>query len=146
MASGLAILKGVTQARLLVALALWGAFVGGCGGYVGHAKRAYVEGRYLEASEMLAKRERDIADLMPRGQAEYGIYRGLSSLMLGDNAGAHRWLTFSHQIEKDAPGTLTDSQKAELRRGLVQLARAMGVDVPAGAEVVPIAEEHAPRY
>jgi hypothetical protein len=58
-------------------------------------------------------------------------------MMLGDHANAHRWLQFAYAVERENPGTLKPAQRAELDRRLRQLAQAMGVDVPAGAVVVP---------
>jgi hypothetical protein len=95
----------------------------GCGGYVGHAKHAYQDGRYLEAAEKLGQHEADINDLAPRKQADYGIYFGLSLMMLGDHAGAYKWLSFASLVEQQQPGTLTPEQRVDLDRGLWMLSR-----------------------
>lgn len=113
--------------------------VGGCNRYVGRAKRAYNDGRYLEASEKLGERESEIDDLAPRQQADYGIYRGLSLMMLGDLNGAHQWLSFAYEVEKVNPGALKPEQRAILDRGWWQLAQARGgprIPVPTGATIL----------
>jgi len=111
----------------------------GCGGgYVGRARRDYGDGRYLEAAERLGQHEADLYDLAPRRQAEYGIYRGLSLMMLGDYAGAHQWLSFAYTVERQNPGALKPEQRAELDRGWAQLASTLAPQlVPPGAIVVP---------
>jgi hypothetical protein len=123
-------------AALVVAVVL----LAGCGGYVGRARRAYNDGRYLDAAERLAEREHDVAELSSRQQAEYGLYRGLSLLMLGDATGAHRWLSFAYEIERQEGGALKAEQRGQLDRGWAQLAAtlaaAQGLVVPPGAAVV----------
>ena len=104
---------------------------------MGRAGRAYHDGRYLETAERLGQREGDLAELSPRRQAEYGLYRGLSLLMLGDLAGAHRWLYFAYEVERNEPGALKPDERAELDRGWAQLAAAMAQpSLPPGAVVV----------
>lgn len=117
--------------RDLIALLALGLFASGCARYVGRAKRAYAQGRYLEAAEQLAEHEAEVYDLAPRKQADYGIYRGLSLLMLGDLPNAHRWLWFAYEVERHNPGTLTPEQRASLHGGFWELQRRMGVEVPA---------------
>lgn len=89
----------------------------GCAGYVGHAKRAYHQGRYLEAAEQLGEREGEVSDLTPRKQAEYGLYRGLSLMMLSDYPGAIDWFEFAYAVEARFPGSLTPTERKELDRG-----------------------------
>jgi hypothetical protein len=108
------------------------AFALGCGGYIGGAKRAYHEGRYLEAAEKLHQHEPEINDLPPRKQADYGIYFGLSLLKLGDYAGAYRWFSFAHAVDRHRPGTLSAEQRGELDQGFWQLAQ-----TPAAVPVFP---------
>lgn len=92
-----------------------------CVHYVERAERAYGDGRYLEAAEDLAAHEQELAQLTPARRAQYGMYRGLSLLELGEIAGAERWLRYSEEVEDQAPGSLTPLQQAKLRRGLAQL-------------------------
>jgi hypothetical protein len=108
-----------------------------CGGYIGRAKRDYNQGRYLEAAEQLGEHEEELGDLPNRKQAEYGIYRGLSLLQLGDYASATRWLSFAYTVEQANPGTLKPEQRALLDRGLLQLNQA--VQLSPGNVVVPTA-------
>jgi hypothetical protein len=116
------------------------SLLAGCGGYVGRARRAYAEGRYLEAHERLAQHEHEVSRLSPRKQAEYGLYRGQALLMLGDHAGAHQWLSFSYDVQRAEPRALGDEERYELDRAWARLAAALaaaqGVALPAGATVV----------
>jgi len=105
---------------VLVAAALLG-----CSGYLGRAKRAYSEGRYLESAERLEKHEPDVRELSPRKQIDYGIYRGLSLMMLGDYVGAEMWLTYAREVAAQAPGELTPNQKAVMERGEFNLRQAL---------------------
>ncbi len=98
----------------------------GCSPYLGVAERDFVQGRYLEASEVLGAHEGDVGGLSPRRQAQYGLVRGLSLLVLGDPAGAHRWLGFAQRLELAVPGTLDPRQRVALAGGLDDLARAPG--------------------
>lgn len=110
--------------RWLVCVVL-GAALLGCGGYLGRAKKAYNEGRYLESAERLEKHERDVQELSPRKQIDYGIYRGLSLMMLGDYVGAEIWLTYAREVAAQAPGEFTPNQKAALERGEWNLKQAL---------------------
>jgi hypothetical protein len=107
--------------RAVVALALL-LCLSGCATYIGRAKRAYVQGRYLEVSEDLGRHEEDVPYLSPVGQIDYGLYRGLALMSLGDAAGARRWLVFANQVEKDNPGNMLPEQRALLSRALVDVA------------------------
>jgi hypothetical protein len=117
------------------------AVLAGCNRYVTRAKRAYNDGRYLEASEHLDGHEKEVYDLPPRLRADYGIYRGLSLMALGDLNGAYQWLTFAYEVEQKNPGTLKAEQRAALDRGWWQLAQLRGgpriVVPPGGAILVP---------
>ena len=62
---------------------------------VGGAKHAYSQGRYLEAAEELGEHEDEVSKLSPRRKAEYGLYRGLSLMMLRDYHGAEEWMSFA---------------------------------------------------
>lgn len=104
------------------------------------ARRDYADGRYLEAHERLAQHEREVSQLSPRKQAEYGLYRGQALLMLGDHAGAHQWLSFSYDVQRAEPRALGDEERYELDQAWARLAAALaaaqGVALPAGATVV----------
>jgi hypothetical protein len=114
--------KRMPRAGVVVLFAL--AFsAGGCGGYLGSAQRAYEEGRYLEAAEKLGEHEAEVESLPPPRQADYGLYRGLSLIMLGDYEGAGPWLRLAASLEQQRPGTLRPAQRRELADGLEQLSR-----------------------
>lgn len=102
----------------------------GCGSYLGNAQRAYQEGRYLEAAENLGKHEADVVRLEPAKQANYGLYRGLSLLKLGDHDAASQWLGFAAEIEKKSPGSLQPAQRRELENARGQLAKSTDVGLP----------------
>jgi hypothetical protein len=106
--------------RAVVALALL-LCLGGCATYLGRAKRAYAQGRYLEVSEDLGRHEEDVPYLSAAGQIDYGIYRGLALMSLGDTAGARHWLTFAKQVEKENPGTMLPEQHVLLARAFADL-------------------------
>jgi len=105
-------------------------FVLGCGSYLGNAQRAYQEGRFLEAAENLGNHEAEVARLEPAKQANYGLYRGLSLLKLGDHDAASQWLGFAAEIEKKRPGSLQPAQRRELEDAQGQLAKSTEVERP----------------
>lgn len=111
--------------RAFVPIVLVSLVVSGCGGYVGRAHRAYDDGRYLEAAERLGQREDEVAELSPRRRAEYGLVRGMALLQLGDLGGAHRWLAFAYEVERQSPGALVPEHRAELDAGWAKLGQAL---------------------
>jgi hypothetical protein len=122
--------------RAVAALVLLLSLVG-CGTFVGRAKKAYAQGRYLEVSEDLGRREEDLPYLSSSAQIDYGIYRGLALLNLGDALGARRWLNFANEVEKENPGTMQDEQRIVLTRALGDLAAARQPAPPSPPEAVP---------
>jgi hypothetical protein len=110
-----------TLGRAVVGLTLL-LCLSGCATYIGRAKRAYVQGRYLEVSEDLGRHEEDVPYLSPVAQIDYGLYRGLALTSLGDASAARRWLTFAKQVEKENPGSMLPEQHALLSRALADLA------------------------
>jgi hypothetical protein len=110
----------------------------GCGGgYVSGAKRAYTQGRYLEAAEELGDHEDEVHGLSPRRKAEYGLYRGLSLMMLRDYQGAEHWMSFARTVEEKSPGALRPEQREELNRHYVTVARVLNATAPASAAMAP---------
>lgn len=93
----------------------------GCSAYVQHGRALYADARYIEAAEVFERTEERVAGSTPTEQAEYGLYRGLTLLVLGDQAGAARWLNYSHGIERSNPGALRGDQQELLSRGFTQL-------------------------
>jgi hypothetical protein len=108
----------------------------GCANYIGRAKKAYVQGRYLEVSEDLARHEPDLPFLAPAKQIDYGVYRGLSLIMLGDYPSAHRWLAFANDVEREYPGTMLPEQRLAIVRAFAQLSQ--GVPGPNEAPPQPL--------
>jgi hypothetical protein len=108
-------------AVLISAFALF--FLGCGGGYIGSARTAYQDGRYLEVAENLGKHEHEVRTLSPDGQADYGLYRGLSLMMIGDHAEAGRWLDLAATIEEKQPGTLRPEERRELFEARGKLAK-----------------------
>lgn len=98
-------------------------FAPGCGSYLGSAQRAYQDGRYLEVAENLVVHEAEVPQLEPAKQANYGFYRGLSLLRLGDQEAASHWLDFAADIEKKQPGSLLPAQRRELEDARDKLAK-----------------------
>lgn len=121
---------------LHIALAL--ALVGCGGGYVVGAKRAYSQGRYLEAAEELGEHEDEVEDLSSQHKAEYGLYRGLSLMMLRDYRGAEQWMSFARRVEKGSPGSLRPEQREELERHYTSVVRVLGATTQA-TEALPAA-------
>jgi hypothetical protein len=116
----------------------------GCGGgYIGGAKRAYGQGRYLEAAEKLGQHEDEVPELSPRRQADYGIYRGLSFMMLNDYPAAMEWFAFVYDVERRAPGTLRPDQQRELDHGWGQVTQRLGYPEP-GFSFAPEPEQARP--
>lgn len=124
----------------LLGSSLFLLFSAGCAGYIGSAERAYQDGRYLEAAEKLGDHEDEVAELSPRKQVSYGLYLGLSLMMLGDHDGAERWLDFTEQVEAQRPGTLRPDEKRELQAARGRLA---GVEEKAKAAGTGTGEEPA---
>ncbi len=131
--------------RHLGAVICLGFFLGaaGCGGYLGNARSAYQDGRYLEAAETLGEHEGEVAEMPLRKQADYGLYRGLSLMQLGDSAGAAEWLGFTATLEQKRPGTLRSEQLRQLEAGLAQLSRTTSPPPPPPPP--PPVEDIAPR-
>ncbi|MEZ4375384.1 MAG: hypothetical protein R3B07_31515 [Polyangiaceae bacterium] len=106
--------------HLLLMLALIG-LTAGCSGYVKRGSALYADGRYIEAAEVFERTEHRLNESNAKQQAEYGLYRGLTLLVLGDTGGARRWLSYAYQVERANPGVLRGSRRALLDRGWVEL-------------------------
>lgn len=98
-----------------------------------HGGALYTEGRYVEAAEVFERTEYRLASEGPREQAEYGLYRGLTLMALGDLDHAERWLAYSYDTERRSPGALVPERKALLDRGWVEL-RVRASRTPPGAD------------
>lgn len=81
----------------------------------------YRDGRYVEAAEVFEQTEYRLANYTPRERAEYGLYRGMTLLVLGDLPNARRWLTYAYEVERVVPGALRVDRRALLDRGWFEL-------------------------
>lgn len=97
------------------------SLLAGCEGYVKRGSALYAERRYIEAAEVFERTEERLSESSPRQRAEYGLYRGLTLLVLGDYAQARQWLGYAAEVERQYPGTLRDDRRAELDRGFYEL-------------------------
>jgi hypothetical protein len=119
---------GLARWRLVVSwcLATVGLGAGGCTHRVEQAESAYRDGRYLEAAEDLAEQEGQLEQLSLSDRAQYGLYRGLSLLKLGEIDGAQHWLQYSADVERTAPGSLAPYQRLQLDQGMMMLRQLSG--------------------
>lgn len=92
-----------------------------CEGYVRHGSALYGDGRYIEAAEVFERTEHRLGEYTPREKAEYGLYRGMTLLVLGDLGNARRWMAYSYEVERANPGTLRADRRALLDRGWFEL-------------------------
>lgn len=93
----------------------------GCSGYVKRGSALYADGRYIEAAEVFERTEGRLTESSPKQRAEYGLYRGMTLLVLGDLKNAHRWLAYSYEVERAFPGVLRSDRRALLDRGWFEL-------------------------
>jgi len=99
----------------------------------------YADGRYIEAAEVFERTEHRIGEYTPREKAEYGLYRGMTLLVLGDLGNARRWMTYAYEVERANPGTLRADRRALLDRGWFELGQRQRTDV----ETRPLAPDTA---
>jgi hypothetical protein len=79
----------------------------GCSHPVQRCETLYRDHQYIEAAEAFEHTEDRLAAASPEDRAEYGLYRGLTFLRLGDLVNARRWLM--------------SEEKALLDRGFAEL-------------------------
>lgn len=115
----------------------------GCAGYVGDARGALRDGRYLEALETLCDHDGDFDRLSPKKQALYALVRGRALTKLGEYAEAARWLRTAHELELGAPGTLSRKDRDELALGYAELSSALGAAITPDTVVLPADEPSA---
>jgi len=101
-----------------------------CEGYVRRGSTLYADGRYIEAAEVFERTEARLPESTRREQAEYGLYRGMTLLVLGDLKNARRWLSYAYDLERAQPGTLRTDRRALLDRGWFELDRRSQLDTP----------------
>ncbi|MEZ4220881.1 MAG: hypothetical protein R3B13_08125 [Polyangiaceae bacterium] len=139
----------------VLSCALLTTSLAGCGNYVQRGSTLYADGRYIEAAEVFERTEYRLTEFSSKERAEYGLYRGMTLLVLGDLNRAHRWLAYAYEVERANPGTLRSDRRALLDRGwfeLGQRSRASGSPAPpgtalaaSGAPEAPLPERDRPR-
>lgn len=93
----------------------------------------YADGNYIEAAEIFERTEHRLPDMSMREQARYGLYRGLTLLVLGDLRGAHHWFAYAGNIERRHPGSLGQQRLTLLERGTYELGnRVQQIPAPPG--------------
>jgi hypothetical protein len=117
----------------LVSVSLVGLTLLACEGYVRRGSTLYADGRYVEAAEVFERTEERLPQSTPREQAEYGLYRGMTLLVLGDLDNAKRWLAYASEVERKQPGTLRSDRRALLDRGWFELERRARQQTPTPA-------------
>jgi tetratricopeptide (TPR) repeat protein len=118
-------------AALAVATALGAA---SCNGqYVKRGSALYSDGRYVEAAEVFERTEYRLAESSSRERAEYGLYRGMTLLVLGDLRNAESWLTYAYEVERREPGALRPERRALLERGWFELGQRVRAKPPPAA-------------
>ena len=95
-----------------------------CSTSVRRGATLYADGRYIEAAEVFERNEHQLRALSPQEQAEYGIYRGMTLLALGDVASAQRWMAYAYDVERANPGTLSAEGRGQLDRAWTTLQQA----------------------
>lgn len=94
----------------------------------------YADGHYIEAAEVFERTEDRLPAMSTEEQARYGLYRGLTLLVLGDLRGAHQWFEFAGNIERQHPGALGKQRLELLERGSYELGNRIR-QVPAPPDV-----------
>lgn len=117
--------------RLPLILALAAFTLAGCESHVRRGTTLYADGRYVEAAEVFERTEYRLTDCTPRERAEYGLYRGMTLLVLGDLPNARRWLTYAYEVERVAPGALRTDRRALLDRGWFELGQRQRAELEA---------------
>jgi hypothetical protein len=92
-----------------------------CRSQTQYPRDLYVQRHYIEAEDIFEHMEGDLARLSVTERAEYGVYRGMTLLALGDFRRAQRWLSYATTLERAHPPALAPSQKALLEQGWLQI-------------------------
>lgn len=106
---------------LTAALALAATLSGCAREPVKRGTNLYAGGHYIEAAEVFERTENRLPDMSAQEQARYGLYRGLTLLVLGDLRGAHHWFSYARNVEQRHPGSLGQQRVALLERGSYEL-------------------------
>ncbi len=102
----------------------------GCTSYVKRGTALYSDGRYVEAAEVFERTEYRLQGASPRERADYGLYRGMTLLVLGDLHNAQRWLGYAYEVEQAHPGCLRSDKRALLERGWYQVGQRLRAAPP----------------
>jgi hypothetical protein len=92
-----------------------------CAAQTRYPRDLYVQRHYIEAEDVFDRMESDLAQLTVAERAEYGVYRGMTLLALGDFRRAQRWLSYATTLERAHPPALAPAQKALLEQGWLQI-------------------------
>lgn len=114
-------LQAFAPRSVALAALLAGFSTMGCEGYVKRGGSLYLERRYVEAAEVFERTEARLDQSSPRERAEYGLFRGLTFLQLGDVHNAQRWLAYAYEVERAHPWSLGADRRSELDRGWFHL-------------------------
>ncbi len=105
--------RPVVFLQLLVVAALSTA----CATSVHRGSDLYKQERYVEAAEVFANTEQQLATATPVARAKYAVFRGLTLLELGDYAGAYQWMQRAYEVERRHPGVLSAARRGRLDQG-----------------------------
>jgi tetratricopeptide (TPR) repeat protein len=94
-----------------------------CGSHVHRGASLYESGRYIEAAEYFERTQQRLTEAGPPEKAEYGLYRGLTFLSLGDRERAREWLAYAHAALREAPQALDREDQELLKEGWSSLDR-----------------------
>jgi tetratricopeptide (TPR) repeat protein len=98
----------------------------GCVSQVSRGQALYSDGRYVEAAHVFERTEHRLDDWSASERAEYGLYRGLTLMTLGDLGQAHHWLAYAYDVERRSPGALGEEQKNVADRAWFLLLQRVG--------------------
>ncbi len=103
--------------------------------HVDHGRTLYANGHYVEAAAVFEQGESSMTEADHKECAQYGTYRGLTLLVLGDLAQAERWLAYAYAVEQRDPGVLNPRLRLQLDRGWSELLQRRG---PAVTDSLPV--------
>jgi len=101
-----------------LALLLFLASLGACGGALAEGRSQFDRGNYPEAKQTFAAAEAESRSWSDARRAEYALYRGLTLGALGDQGHAGLWLREAKAIEDAHPGSLDPQEAQRLHLGL----------------------------
>jgi hypothetical protein len=95
----------------------------GCASPIGDAVRAYEQGRYPDAMDVLRAVETDTRRAGAADAARYALYRGLAHLALGDLPATHYWFDRLEQALATEPRLLSADDAHRLASARAHLPR-----------------------